>query len=84
MLLASGDNIAPDAKLVVALASNTVGRFAASAQPGEPEIESTELPLLVRDAAASWLFERGRIHADQLLREPRWLLASMGCGSEQL
>jgi 5'-nucleotidase len=74
--------VAPDAKLVVALASNTVGRFAATALAGETAIESVELPLLVRDAAARWLLGRGRVAAEQLLAEPRWDLAATACGSE--
>ena len=41
------------------MASNTVGRFAATALDGEPEIAAAELPVLVRDAVAGWLLERG-------------------------
>ena len=55
----SGAAIDLDEPLVVALASNTVGRFAATALPGETEIAAAELPLLVRDAVADWLRERG-------------------------
>jgi 2',3'-cyclic-nucleotide 2'-phosphodiesterase (5'-nucleotidase family) len=55
----SGAVVAADEPLVVALASNTVGRFAATALPGEPQIAAAELPVLVRDAFAGWLHERG-------------------------
>jgi 5'-nucleotidase len=55
----SGAVVAAGEPLVVALGSNTVGRFAASAMPGEPEIAAAELPVLARDAFAGWLHERG-------------------------
>ena len=56
---ASGDAIEPGEPLIVAMASSTVGRFAATAASGEPEIVATELPVLVRDAVAGWLLKRG-------------------------
>ncbi len=55
----SGREVEPDEPLIVAMASNTVGRFAATALAGEPEIAAAELPVLVRDAVAGWLLERG-------------------------
>jgi 5'-nucleotidase len=55
----SGDAVDPGEPLVVAMASNTVGRFAATALPGEPEIAAAELPVLARDAVAGWLLDRG-------------------------
>ena len=63
LLHESGDAVAPGEPLVVAMASNTVGRFAATALPGEPEILAAELPVLVRDAVAGWLLQRGTIRA---------------------
>ena len=59
LLRDSGERIAPDERLVVAMASSTVGRLAASALAGEPEIAAAEVPVLVRDAVAAWLLERG-------------------------
>jgi 5'-nucleotidase len=55
----SGSELGPDEPLILAMASNTVGRFAATALAGEPEIASVELPVLVRDAVAGWLLEHG-------------------------
>jgi hypothetical protein len=51
--------LAPDEPLVIAMASATVGRFAATQLAGEPEIAAAEIPVLVRDAVAAWLLERG-------------------------
>jgi 5'-nucleotidase len=59
LMRASGAAVAPGERLVVAVASNTVGRFAATSLPGEPEIAAAELPILVRDAVAGWLLEHG-------------------------
>jgi len=78
----SGREVGPDEPLVVAMASNTVGRFAATALPGEPEIGAAELPLLVRDAVAGWLLERGG-HLTPAEFAGRWLLPPQGasCGT---
>jgi 5'-nucleotidase len=81
----SGRDVEPDERLVVAMASNTVGRFAATALDGEPEIAAIELPLLVRDALAGWLLARGgRISADEFIAEARWELPKTGpaCGAD--
>jgi 5'-nucleotidase len=79
---ASGGAVQPDEPLVVAMASNTVGRFAATALDGEPEIAAVELPVLVRDAVAGWLHERGgHIDADDFVAEPQWQLPAAGCGT---
>ncbi len=67
------------------MASNTVGRFAATALDGEPEIAATEIPVLVRDAVAGWLLEHGgHIDADDFVAQPRWQLPTAGpaCGVE--
>ena len=82
---ASGADVKPDERLVVAMASNTVGRFAATALDGEPEIAATEIPVLVRDAVAGWLLEHGgHIDADDFAAQPRWQLPTAGpaCGVE--
>ena len=79
----SGADVQPDERLVVAMASNTVGRFAATALDGEPEISATEIPVLVRDAVAGWLFAHGgHIDADDFVARPRWQLPTDGsaCG----
>jgi 5'-nucleotidase len=79
---ASGGDVRPDERLIVAMASNTVGRFAATALEGEPEIAAVELPVLVRDAVAGWLHERGgHIDADDFVAEPQWQLPTAGCGT---
>jgi hypothetical protein len=76
----SGRDIEPDRRLVVAMASNTVGRFAATALDGEPPVAAVELPVLVRDAVAGWLLAaRGHIDADDFVAEPRWQMPS-DCG----
>jgi len=75
--------VKPDERLVVAMASNTVGRFAATALGGEPEISATEIPVLVRDAVAGWLLGHGgHIDADDFVAQPRWQLPTDGsaCG----
>jgi len=71
-----------DEPLVVAMASNTVGRFAATALPGEPEVAAAELPILVRDAVADWLLERGG-HLAPADFAGRWELPpeGIGCGA---
>jgi hypothetical protein len=82
LLNESGDAVAPGEPLVVAMASNTVGRFAATALPGEPEIAAAELPVLVRDAVAGWLLQRGTIRAADFAG--RWQLPpeSPSCGDD--
>ena len=79
LLRESGGAVAADERLVVAMASNTVGRFAATALPGEPEIAAAELPVLVRDAVASWLRERDEPIAPADF-EGRWQLPPQGTG----
>jgi 5'-nucleotidase len=74
----SGAVVAGDEPLVVALAANTVGRFAATARAGEPEIASAELPVLVRDAFAGWLLERGG-HIAPADFAGRWRLPPASC-----
>jgi 5'-nucleotidase len=65
--------LAPDEPVVLAMASTTVGRFAATALADEPAIAAAEVPVLVRDAVASWLLERGgRIAASDFTG--RWQL----------
>jgi 5'-nucleotidase len=74
----SGAVVDADQPLVLAVASNTVGRFAATALSGEPQIEAAELPVLVRDAVAGWLHARGgRIAPIDFLG--RWQLPQASC-----
>jgi 2',3'-cyclic-nucleotide 2'-phosphodiesterase (5'-nucleotidase family) len=79
LLHPSGGAVDSDEPLVVAMASNTVGRFAATALPGEPEIATAELPILVRDAVADWLLERGG-HLTPADFAGRWQLPPQGVG----
>jgi 2',3'-cyclic-nucleotide 2'-phosphodiesterase (5'-nucleotidase family) len=79
----SGEGVQANDKLVVAMASNTVGRFTASALEGEPVIANIELPVLVRDAVAAWLHAHGgHIGAADFVAAPRWVLPAAGCGVE--
>ena len=55
----SGIDIAADETLTLAVASYSAGRAAWAAVDGEPAVSADELPLLVRDAVAAWLLERG-------------------------
>jgi len=82
LLHESGDAVDADEPLVVAIASNTVGRFAATALPGEPEITAAELPVLVRDAVAGWLLARGgHVAPAEFLGNWRLPLMTAGCGT---
>ena len=77
----SGDTVDPGEPLVVAVASNTVGRFAATALPGEPEIAAVELPVLVRDAVAAWLLARGHVAPTDFAGRWRLTPTETGCPS---
>jgi 5'-nucleotidase len=59
----SGAAIGASDTLVVAVASYSAGRAAWASVDGAPAVTATELPLLVRDAVAAWLLNRGRIVA---------------------
>ena len=79
----SGAALKPNEELVVAMASNTVGRFTATALAGEPAIATVELPVLVRDALAAWLHAHGgHLDAADFGAQPRWELPVTGCGVE--
>jgi 5'-nucleotidase len=79
----SGAAVKPNEQLVVAMASNTVGRFTATALEGEPPIATAELPVLVRDALAAWLHAHGgHLTPSDFVSEPRWVLPAAGCGVE--
>ena len=85
LMHASGAEVKKDERLVVAMASNTVGRFSATQLDGETAIAAVEIPVLVRDAVAAWLLKHGgHIDADEFVAQPRWLLPADGptCGSE--
>ncbi len=75
----SGMRVEPHEALIVAMASNTVGRFAATALPGEPEIAAAEVPILVRDAVAGWLLEQSGSIAPADFAG-RWQLPPEGAG----
>lgn len=80
---AAGGEVQAGERLVVAMASNTVGRFAATALDGEPPVEAAEIPVLVRDAVAGWLLARGgHIGSADFSDIPRWEWpqASPTCG----
>jgi 5'-nucleotidase len=73
----SGAEVLPTDKVVVAAASYSAGRAAWAAVENEPAVEVRELPLLVRDAVAAWLLERGgHIAAADFVdpARPRWRL----------
>jgi 5'-nucleotidase len=73
----SGAEVLPTERLVVAAASYSAGRAAWAAVENEPAVEARELPLLVRDAVAAWLLERGgHIGAADFVdpSRPRWRL----------
>jgi hypothetical protein len=69
--------VLPTERLVVAAASFSAGRAAWASVGDERAVEARELPLLVRDAVAAWLLERGgRIDAADFVdpERPRWQL----------
>jgi 5'-nucleotidase len=71
----SGVEVAPTERLVVAAASFSAGRAAWATVGDERAVEARELPLLVRDAVAGWLLERGgHIGAADFVdpERPRW------------
>jgi 5'-nucleotidase len=72
----SGAAIEPGETLVVAVASYSAGRAAWATVDGEPTVTATELPLLVRDAVAAWLLNRGHIGAAAFAG--RWQLPAQG------
>jgi len=59
----TGAAIAADEPLALAVASYSAGRAAWAAVEHEAEVTAAELPLLVRDAVAAWLLDRGRLSA---------------------
>jgi len=72
----TGERIAPDERLTLAVASYSAGRAAWAAVENEPAVTTTELPLLVRDAVAAWLWQHGRIRAADFAG--RWQLPAEG------
>ena len=75
----SGVEIAADETLTLAVASYSAGRAAWAAVDGEPTVAAHELPVLVRDAVAAWLLERGG-HLDAA--DFAGTLAAAAAGSE--
>jgi 5'-nucleotidase len=81
---ANGADVQANERLVVAMASNTVGRFTPAALDGEPAIVAEEVPVLVRDAVAGWLLAHGgHIDSAQFTAQRRWRLDEDGaaCGA---
>ena len=66
----------PELGIVVAVASYSAGRAAWATVDGEPTVTATELPLLVRDAVAAWLLNRGHVVAADFAG--RWQLPAQG------
>jgi 5'-nucleotidase len=77
----TGARIAPDEALTMAVASYSAGRAAWAAVDGEADVTATELPLLVRDAVAAWLLDRGTVALEDFAQ--RWQLPAQGpsCGA---
>jgi 5'-nucleotidase len=77
----TGAAIEPGEALTLAVASYSAGRAAWAAVDGEAAVTATELPLLVRDAVAAWLMDRGRIAPENFAG--RWQLPPQGpaCGA---
>jgi 5'-nucleotidase len=76
----TGAAIMADEPLVLAVASYSAGRAAWAAVENEAAVAATELPVLVRDAVAAWLLDRGQLSAAAF--EGRWRLPPDGasCG----
>jgi len=74
----TGKDVAADEPLTLAVAAYSAGRAAWAAVENEPAVAATELPLLVRDAVAAWLSQRGRISAADFAG--RWQLPAEGPG----
>jgi 5'-nucleotidase len=72
----TGEPVAPSERLTLAVASYSAGRAAWAAVENEAAVTATELPLLVRDAVAAWLWQRGRIGAADFAG--RWQLPPEG------
>ena len=72
----TGERVAADERLTLAVASYSAGRAAWAAVANEPDVTATELPLLVRDAVAAWLLQRARIGAAEFAG--RWRLPPEG------
>jgi 5'-nucleotidase len=83
----SGAEVLPTERLVVAAASFSAGRAAWATVGDERSVEAHELPLLVRDAVAAWLLERGgHIDAADFVdpERPRWQIKTIDplCSSD--
>jgi 5'-nucleotidase len=72
----TGERVAADERLTLAVASYSAGRAAWAAVASEPDVTAAELPLLVRDAVAAWLWQRGRIDSADFTG--RWNLPPEG------
>jgi 5'-nucleotidase len=74
----TGKPIAADEPIILAVASYSAGRAAWAAVEGEASVAAAELPLLVRDAVAAWLLDRGRLDPSGFAG--RWQLPAQGSG----
>lgn len=72
----TGADIAADEPLTLAVASYSAGRAAWAGVAHEAAVTAAELPLLVRDAVAAWLLDRGQLSASSFTG--RWRLPSEG------
>jgi 2',3'-cyclic-nucleotide 2'-phosphodiesterase (5'-nucleotidase family) len=59
----TGQPLAATEPLTLAVAAYSAGRAAWAAVENEPAVKAVELPLLVRDAVAAWLLDRGPLSA---------------------
>jgi 5'-nucleotidase len=77
----TGAAVAADERLTLAVAAYSAGRAAWAAVEGETAVTATELPVLVRNAVAGWLWQRGALAAAEFAG--RWQLPAEGasCGS---
>jgi 5'-nucleotidase len=72
----NGASIAADEPLALAVASYSAGRAAWASVGEDGAVAAVELPLLVRDAVAAWLLQRGPIRAVDFTG--RWKLPPQG------
>ena len=77
----TGAAIAADEPLTLAVASYSAGRAAWAAVENEAAVTATELPLLVRDAVAAWLLQRGRVGAADFAGRWQLPLEGASCGA---
>jgi 5'-nucleotidase len=77
----TGAAIASDEPLVLAVASYSAGRSAWATVEHEAAVTAVELPVLVRDAVAAWLLDRGRLSASDYAGRWQLPLDASSCGA---